>query len=72
VAHPLFRYKDPKLAGWKASSNGIVGLKMAVWLSQKKYAPPPPPPPPKKLPKRECEKKKIKKKKKNKKKIIKK
>ncbi len=30
VAHPLFRYQDPNLAGWKDGSNGIVGLKMAV------------------------------------------
>ncbi len=26
VAHPMFRYQDPKLAGWKA------GLKTAVWF----------------------------------------
>jgi hypothetical protein len=26
VAHPLFRYEDPNQAGWKAGSNGIVGL----------------------------------------------
>jgi hypothetical protein len=30
VAHPLFRYQDPNLVGWKDGSNGIVGLKMAV------------------------------------------
>ncbi len=30
IASPLFRIKDPILAGWKTGSNKIVGLKMAT------------------------------------------
>jgi hypothetical protein len=30
VAHPLFRYQDPNLAGWKTGANEIASLKMAL------------------------------------------
>jgi hypothetical protein len=36
VAHPLFRYEDPNQAGWKAGSNGIVGLHKKWWCVKTK------------------------------------
>ncbi len=36
VAHPLFRYQDPNLAGLPKPVHGIVGLKMAVLLDDLK------------------------------------